>query len=84
MLIHVVADYEQGDLPNAEPGRRTPYRFFRRLFLVVGSIEKVDDVRSAGSIGAALTVVFTLTFPDGVSVVFVRMRIVPPKSACSA
>jgi len=45
----------------------------------VGSIEKVDDVRSAGSIGAAFTVVFTLTFPDGVSDVFVRMRMVPPK-----
>jgi hypothetical protein len=47
--------------------------------LVVGIIEKVDEVLIAGSIGAALTVVFTLTFPDGVSVVFVRMRIVPPE-----
>jgi hypothetical protein len=45
----------------------------------VGSTEKVDDVRSAGSIGAAFTAVFTLTFPDGVSDVFVRMRMVPPK-----
>ena len=63
--------------------KRPPYRFFRRLFFVVGSTEKVDDVRSGGSIGAALTVVFTLTFPDGVSVVFVRIRMVPPKPACS-
>ena len=47
--------------------------------MVVGSTEKVDDVRSAGSIGAVPTVVFTLTFPDGVSDVFVRMRTVPPK-----
>lgn len=56
------------------------YRFFfrRRFFLVVGSTEKVDDVRSAGNIGATLVVVLTLTFPAGVSVVFVRMRIVPP------
>ena len=52
------------------------YRFFvlRRLFLRVGSAEKVAEVRSAGSIGAALTVVLTLTFPEGVNVVFVRMR----------
>ena len=40
----------------------------------VGSAEKAAEVRSAGSIGAALTVVFTLTFPEGVNVVFVRMR----------
>ena len=39
----------------------------------------MDDVRSAGIIGAALTVVLTLTLPDGVSDVFVLMRIVPPK-----
>lgn len=53
------------------------YRFFvRRLFLRVGSAEKVAEVRSAGSIGAALTVVLTLTFPEGVNVVFVRMRMV--------
>ena len=47
--------------------------------MVVGSTEKVDEVRSAGSIGVALTVVFTFTFPDGVSEVFVRMRMVPPE-----
>jgi hypothetical protein len=53
------------------------YRLFvRRLFLRVGSAEKVAEVRSAGSIGAAFTVVF-LTFPEGVNVVFVRMRTVP-------
>ena len=45
----------------------------------MGSTEKVDDVRSAGIIGAALTVVLTLTLPDGVSDVFVLMRIVSPK-----
>jgi hypothetical protein len=45
----------------------------------VGSTEKVDEVRSGGSIGAALTVVLTFTFPDGVSEVFVRMCMVPPK-----
>ena len=56
-----------------------PYRFFRRLFFAVGSTEKVDDVRSAGSIGAGLTVVCTFTFPDGVSDVLVRMRMVPPE-----
>ncbi|MCA1728515.1 MAG: hypothetical protein LC751_03585 [Actinobacteria bacterium] len=54
------------------------YRFFRRLFLGVGISEKVEDVLSAGIIGAALTVDLTLTFPDGVNVVFVRMRMVPP------
>ena len=56
------------------------YRFFvlRCLFLRVGSAEKVAEVRSAGSIGAAFTVVLTLTFPEGVNVVFVRMRTVPP------
>lgn len=55
------------------------YRLFvRRLFLRVGSAEKVAEVRSAGSIGAAFTVVLTLTFPEGVNVVFVRMRTVPP------
>lgn len=47
--------------------------------MVVGTIEKVDEVLRAGSIGAALTVVLTLTLPDGVSVVFVRMRMVPPE-----
>ena len=45
----------------------------------MGSIEKVDEVLTAGNPGAALTVVFTLTFPDGVSFVFVRMRTFPPK-----
>jgi hypothetical protein len=40
----------------------------------VGSAEKVAEVRSAGSIGAAFTVVLTLTFPEGVSVVLVWMR----------
>jgi hypothetical protein len=61
-----------------------PYRllFVRRLFLGVGTTEKVAELRSAGTIGAGLTVVLTLTFPDGVSVVFVRMRIVPPKFSC--
>jgi hypothetical protein len=55
------------------------YRFFvRRLFMCVGSAEKVAEVRSAGSIGAAFTVVLTLTFPEGVNVVFVRMRMVVP------
>jgi len=44
----------------------------------VGSAEKVAEVRSAGSIGAAFTVVLTLIFPEGVSVVFVRMRTVSP------
>ena len=56
------------------------YRFFRRrLFLGGGTAEKVAEVRSAGSIGAALTVVFTLTLPDDVRAVFVRMRTVPPR-----
>jgi hypothetical protein len=56
-------------------------RFYlvRRLLLRVGTTEKVDDVRSAGSIGAALVVVLTLTFPVGVNVVFVLMRMVPPR-----
>jgi hypothetical protein len=56
------------------------YRFFlvRRLFVVVGTIEKVDELLRAGSIGAGLTVVLTLTFPDGVNVVLVRMRMIPP------
>ena len=53
--------------------------FVRRLLLGVGTTEKVAELRSAGSIGAGLTVVLTLTFPEGVIVVFVRMRIVPPK-----
>jgi pimeloyl-ACP methyl ester carboxylesterase len=44
----------------------------------VGSNEKVDDVLRGGSIGAALTVVFTFTFPDGVRDVFVRMRMFSP------
>ena len=58
----------------------TCYRlhFVRRLFFRVGSAEKVAEVRSAGSIGAAFTVVLTLTFPEGVSAVFVRMRMVSP------
>lgn len=58
----------------------TCYRLFfvRRLFLRVGSVENVAEVRSAGSIGAAFTVVLTLTFPEGVNVVFVRMRMVTP------
>ena len=52
------------------------YRFFfvRRLFLGVGTNEKLVDVRSAGIIGATLVVVLTLTLPAGVSVVLVRMR----------
>ena len=47
--------------------------------MVVGTIENVDELLRAGSIGAGLTVVLTFTFPDGVNVVFVRMRMVPPK-----
>jgi len=47
--------------------------------VVVGTSEKVDELLRAGSIGAGLMVVLTLTFPDGVNVVFVRMRMVPPK-----
>ena len=43
-----------------------------------GTKEKVEDVRTAGSIGAAFVVVLILTFPDGVIEVFVRMRMVPP------
>ncbi len=56
--------------------KRPDYRFFfvRRLFLGVGASEKLVDVRNAGSIGAALAVVLTLTLPAGVNVVFVRMR----------
>ncbi len=50
----------------------------RRLFWGVGTNEKVEDVRSAGTIGAAFTVVLTLILPEDVNVVFVRMRIVPP------
>jgi hypothetical protein len=46
--------------------------------VVVGTSEKVDELLRAGSIGAGLTVVLTFTFPDGVNVVFVRMRMVPP------
>ena len=52
------------------------YLFFRRLFWGVGTNENVEDVRSAGIIGAAFTVVLTLTFPEGVSVVFVLMRMI--------
>jgi len=68
----------------ATPARRTispAYRFFfvRRLFLRVGTAEKVVEARSAGSIGAAFMVVLTLTLPDGVSVVLVQMRMIPPK-----
>ena len=47
--------------------------------MVVGTIENVDELLRAGSIGAGLTVVLTFTFPDGVNVVFVRMRMLPPK-----
>lgn len=47
--------------------------------MVVGTSEKVDELLRAGSIGAGLMVVLTLTFPDGVNVVLVRMRMVPPK-----
>jgi hypothetical protein len=47
--------------------------------VVVGTIENVDELLRAGSIGAGLTVVLTFTFPDGVNVVFVRMRMVPSK-----
>ncbi len=56
--------------------KRPDYRFFfvRRLFLGVEASEKLVDVRNAGSIGAALAVVLTLTLPAGVNVVFVRMR----------
>jgi hypothetical protein len=56
--------------------KRLGYRFFfvRRLFLGVEASEKLVDVRNAGSIGAALAVVLTLTLPAGVNVVFVRMR----------
>jgi len=52
--------------------------------VVVGSAEKDDEVRSAGSIGAAFTVVLNLTFPEGVNVVFVLMRMFPPyvRSPC--
>ena len=56
--------------------KRLGYRFFfvRRRFLGVEASEKLVDVRTAGSIGAALAVVLTLTLPAGVNVVFVRMR----------
>jgi hypothetical protein len=47
--------------------------------LGVGTTEKVADVLSEGSIGAILVVDLTLTFPAGVSVVLVRMRMVPPQ-----
>jgi hypothetical protein len=46
--------------------------------VVVGIIEKVDELLRAGSIGAGLTVLLTLTLPDGVKVVFVRIRMIPP------
>ncbi len=58
------------------------YLFFRRLFWGVGTNENVEDVRSAGIIGAAFTVVLTLTFPEGVSVVFVLMRMISPRVRC--
>ena len=74
-----------GKLGGADRSRRVArpapfYRFFlvRRFFVVVGTIEKVDELLRAGNIGAGLTVVLTLTFPDGVNVVLVRMRMVPP------
>jgi len=74
-----------GRVRSTDRGRRVArpasfYRFFlvRRLFVVVGTIEKVEELLRAGSIGAGLRVVLTLTFPDGVNVVFVRMRIFPP------
>ena len=51
------------------------YRFFFRRLLRVGTAEKVVEVRSVGSIGAALTVVLIFIFPDGVIVVPVHMRI---------
>lgn len=51
------------------------YRFLRRLFFGgVGTSEKVEDVRTAGSIGAAFVVVLTLNFPEGVMVVLVLIR----------
>jgi hypothetical protein len=51
----------------------------RRLFWEVGTNEKIEDDRSVGIIGAAFTVVLTRTLPEGVRVVFVRIRIVPPE-----
>jgi hypothetical protein len=60
------------------------YLFFRRLFWGVGTNENVEDVRSAGIIGAAFTVVLTLTFPEGVSVVFVLMRMISLRFAIFA
>ena len=48
-----------------------------------GTKEKVEDVWSAGSIGAAFVVVLTLTLPDGIIVVFVLMRITFPAFVCS-
>ncbi len=48
-------------------------------FLGVGTTEKVADVQSAGSIGGALVMVLILTLPAGVSVVLIRMRMVPPQ-----
>jgi len=55
------------------------YRFFfvRRPFLrawTVGTSEKVDDVRIAGSIGATLLVALALILLTGVSVVRLRIR----------
>jgi hypothetical protein len=60
--------------------RGLSYRLFRRLFFgALGTSEKVDEVRIAGSIGAAFVVILTLTLPEGVMVVLVLMRIFPLK-----
>jgi len=50
---------------------------------VPGASEKVDEVRIAGSIGAAFVVVLTFTFPEGVMVVLVLIRIFPPRQTVS-
>ncbi len=65
-----------GDRSRSRRVERGPsYRLFRRLLLgAPGTSEKVDEVRIAGNIGAAFVVVLTFTFPEGVIVVLVLIR----------
>lgn len=60
--------------PRRDPGPAYRFFFVRRLFFPLetgGTSEKVDEVRSVGSIGAH-AVVLVLTFPS-FTVVLVRM-----------
>jgi hypothetical protein len=71
---------EQRTRRRKEAGKPSYRLFFVRRFLLlrVGTTEKDTHVLSVGSIGAALAAVLILIFPDGVNVVLVRKRMVPP------